>query len=282
MLRPSTVRSRQRSRSVLRSCFGEPSDDLRVATRSRPPAGGYLMLAMEAPASLIAGELVAADSALALAPVATLPRVHPATDPYRVDRHPALIYLASLSPGSRRTMRQALGVIAAFLTGGQAGVDRFPWHRLEYAHTTAVRSALAQHYAPATANKMLSALRGVLGEAWRLGYMDAETYQRATDLNAVRGDTEVLAGRELAQGELRALLEACAADPSAAGVRDAAILAILYGAGCRRAEAARLEVAHLDAATGSLTVHGKGKKIRIAYTRRRPRRRTRSRVRRRT
>lgn len=222
---------------------------------------------MEPTAQTITGELVAFENRLALAPVATLPAVHPATDAYRPDRQPALVYLASLAPGSRRTMRQALNAMAGLFTGGQADLEIFPWHRLEYAHTTAVRSVLAQHYAPATANKMLSALRGVLKEAWRLGYMDAEAYQRATDLKAVRGDTEVLAGRELTQGELRALLDTCAVDPSAAGVRDAAILAIVYGAGCRRAEAARLEVAHLDAAAGALTVHGKGNKIRIAYAR---------------
>ena len=34
------------------------------------------------------------------------------------DRHPVLIYLASLAPGPRRTMQQALHVIANLLAAG--------------------------------------------------------------------------------------------------------------------------------------------------------------------
>lgn len=187
--------------------------------------------------------------------------------PDSVDRHPALVYLAGLAEGSRRTMRQSLDVIAALLTGGRATHLTLPWHHLEYAHGAAVRSALAEQYAPATANKMLSALRGVLKETWRLGYIDAEHLHRTTDLSPIRGGTDVPAGRELTPAELRALLEACSCDSSPAGIRDAAILAILYGAGCRRAEAVRLELAHLDATSGALTVHGKGNKKRLVYAR---------------
>ena len=57
-----------------------------------------------------------------------------------------------------------------------------PWGRLRYAHTQAVRTHLAATYAPATANRMLAALRGVLREAWRLGQMSGEDFHRAVDL----------------------------------------------------------------------------------------------------
>ncbi|HEY0780578.1 MAG TPA: tyrosine-type recombinase/integrase [Gemmatirosa sp.] len=201
-------------------------------------------------------------------PVWSVPASGPMS-PHAAESHPALVYLASLAPGSRRTMRQSLDVVAALLTGGRADHATLPWHLLRYQHTTAVRAALAEQYKPATANKILAGLRGTLKAAWRLELVDAEAYRRAADVVAVRG-TSAPAGRELTPGEIRALLETCAADPSVAGLRDAAVLALLYGAGLRRAEAVRLDAHHLEvdgANAGRVTVSGKGNKTGLAYAR---------------
>ena len=84
------------------------------------------------------------------------------------DLHLASVYLASLSEGSRRTMRAALENMAKLVSAGRSGAFALPWQELRYQHTAAIRSALAERYAPATANKMLPALRGVLKECRRL------------------------------------------------------------------------------------------------------------------
>ena len=109
---------------------------------------------------------------------------------------------------------------------GDADRASFPWHALRYQHTQALRASLAERYAPATANKHLAALRGVLKGAWRVGLVESEDYHRAVDLEGIRG--EVLpAGQELQAGELRALFTAYGEDQTAAGCRDAALLAVL-------------------------------------------------------
>lgn len=183
----------------------------------------------------------------------------------RPENHPVAVYLAGLSSGSRRTMLTALNTIAAMATDGRADAESFPWHQLRHVHTAAIRSGLAERYAPATANKHLAALRGVLKACWRLGLIDGEAYQRAADVPSVKGQ-RLPKGRSLTAGELRALFEACARDQSAAGRRDAALLAVLYGAGLRRSEVVGLELADYDRDTGALTVRsGKGNKERIAY-----------------
>jgi integrase/recombinase XerD len=182
------------------------------------------------------------------------------------DTHPVAVYLARLAPGSRRTMRQALDIVAALLTDGRADALTLPWAQLRYQHTQAVRSRLAERYRPATVNKTLAAVRGVLKEAWRLGLMPADDYHRAVDLRGVSSHT-LPRGRALSAGEIRALFVACATDHSPAGARDAAMLALLYGAGMRRQEVVRLDFDDVDIATGAVTIHaGKGRKDRIAYT----------------
>jgi integrase/recombinase XerD len=99
------------------------------------------------------------------------------------DQHPAAVYLASLaSAHSRRNMTRYLHIMADLLTGGQADALTLDWSAVRYAHVQAVRTRLMDAYAPATVNGMLSALRGVLKEAWRLGHMSAEDYQRAVDV----------------------------------------------------------------------------------------------------
>lgn len=184
-------------------------------------------------------------------------------DAYPLAQHPAAVYLARLtSANSRRTMRAALDTIAAL-----DGKDAFTleWARLRYPHTAAIRARLAADYAPATANKLLSALRGVLKEAWRLGQMSAEDYQRAVDLENIKAET-LPAGRDLSYGEIKALADVCMADTSAAGVRDAAIIGVLATCGVRRAELAALDFRDVDADSGKLIIRsGKGGKDRTAY-----------------
>src|SRR6266478_6855124 len=170
--------------------------------------------------------------------------------------NPAAVYLAALAPTGRRTMGQALEVIVELLGGGD--VRTFPWASLRYEHAQAVRRVLIERYAPATANKVLSALRGVAREAWRLGQIDAETHARIRDVPGVRG-SRLPAGREVPMRELAKLFRACA-EAGASGVRDAAALALLYGAGLRRSEAVSLDVAAFDGA--AVRVLGKGNKER--------------------
>jgi len=190
----------------------------------------------------------------ALAPAANIP----------ADRNPALVYLASLAAGSRRTMRQALDTIATILTTGGCDHVTLPWGALRFQHTQAVRAVLQEQYEAATANKMLSALRQTLRAAWNLGYLSAEEYQRAINFKAVTGEKpEAAVGRALQFGEWVALLAMCAADASAAGVRDAALIALFKIAGLRRAEMASLSLEDYDQTHHNLRVHGKRNKTRV-------------------
>lgn len=179
--------------------------------------------------------------------------------------NPALVYVASLTtPTGRATMAQALNAIADIVTPGTDAHD-FPWAALRYQHTAAIRSRLADMYAPATVNKMLSALRGTLKAAWQMGQMTGDDYHRAAAVGNVRGAT-LPAGRAVTHGELMAIVATCQNDPTAAGARDGGLLALLWASGLRRAEVVSLDLADYNPATGELRVrHGKGRKERIVW-----------------
>ncbi|MFB2833080.1 tyrosine-type recombinase/integrase [Floridanema evergladense] len=186
-------------------------------------------------------------------------------EPLPLTRHPAAVYLRSLSPGSRPTMQQALDTIASKLTNGECDAMTLNWAALDYQHTAAVQAALLETLSPASVKKMIAGLRRVLKEATRLKLMDSETYTEAIDLPKIK-DSCKLKGRALTGVELARVMADCAADPTLQGVRDAALIAILRGGGLRRAEVVKLELKDFNLETGALQVRqGKGGKDRMAY-----------------
>ena len=138
------------------------------------------------------------------------------------------------------------------------------WGVIRYQHTAAVRGRLLDGSSTATANRILSALRGVLEQAWLLGQMSAEDYHRAARLAPTIGET-LPAGRELLADEITALIENCIEDGSPLGIRDAAIISVLFGCGLRREEITRLNLDDYDSEAAKLVIHGKRSKQRIAY-----------------
>lgn len=169
--------------------------------------------------------------------------------------NPVNTYLSRLAPSSRRTMGKLLRRMAA-MTFGESSAQ---WHRLRYTETLELRRRLIETYAPATCRLALAALRGVLKEAWRLGQLAHEDYQRAIDLPAVRGTRQQRPA--IGHEEIKRLFSPDPDKPRA--VRDRAILAVLYGAGLRRAELAGLMLKDLEGNT--LAVCGKGRHYQPVY-----------------
>lgn len=192
-------------------------------------------------------------------------------------KNPALVYLAGLeSKNSRKTMGAALATIAQFFG---ADLVTMNWADLRTAHTSAIRTRLLEDKTATTVNKYLSALRGTLRSA--LAILSEEeprdpdqllnliarkdalrtTIEQTKDVKADRPDDESATGRSIAQKELTALFDACALRSGPAGARDAAMIAMLYATGLRRAELVALVLA--DVTDDAVTVRkGKGNRRR--------------------
>lgn len=181
-----------------------------------------------------------------------------------LSQNPAAVYLASLSEGSRPTMKHSLNTIARKLTGGRVDCFTLDWGKLRYQHTVAVRSWLMDRYQPATVNKMLSALRRALYFAWKLGQIGESDYRHARDVASLRYET-IPAGRAISTDELALLLLVCKQDDSPTGQRDAAIIATMYQTGIRRSSVPKITMGDYTPDNGEMVVHAKGHKTLTVY-----------------
>lgn len=178
---------------------------------------------------------------------------------------PAELYVASLgTETSRRTAKETLRRLTRILTGrlGEDDWRSVPWENLTARETTLLRTALLEQNAPSTVKLSLSVLRGVLKQAFRLGMMSAEIYQRAIMLDPVRAESAPF-GRMLSPDEIRALAAHLARLPSPRGPMLRALFAIALGAGLRREELATLSVGAVALDNRHLRVMGKGRRERI-------------------
>jgi site-specific recombinase XerC len=158
-------------------------------------------------------------------------------------------------------MAQKLKAVAAIL--GYADARSVAWGKLRFDHAVVIRSSLSDGgLAPATINATLAAVRGVAKAAWALDLLSGDDYNRIAAVKGLRS-SRLPSGRALTIGEVTALFDACFDDTTAAGRRDAAILALLLGAGLRRAECAALALSDYSAESADITVHGKGDKQRL-------------------
>lgn len=179
---------------------------------------------------------------------------------------------ANLEPGgiAGAALIAAWGAAGNHAPGAVARV--YPWGAVTAADVLTLGAALAAVYAPATVSAVLSAVRSVLRLAVAFGEADADAATAAAAIKRPRDSREHPAPRRSTAhagdpATLSALWRAVEADTMPARrARDRAMLALLYGAGLRRAEAAAVAVGDVfaDVGGGSVAVtRGKGGKPRL-------------------
>jgi len=194
-------------------------------------------------------------------PLAPVPQT-----PLAASTSPVDTYLCRLSAGrSRETVEDTLRILATMLSRGVITDARsYPWHQLTYPDVVRLRMDLLQRYSRGSAASYLGRLRCVLRECWRLGLMGRDAMERALDVPTI--PRHHVPQRVLTEAEIAALWKACRDDPTAQGIRDTALLAVLVGTGLRREELMALEFADIDLTTGRLIVRkGKGGIAREAW-----------------
>lgn len=171
----------------------------------------------------------------------------------------ARFYAWGLAASGRRMAEQRLDRFASLF--GRT-VDSFAWAEMTVAHVRAGRALLIEAGAkPSVINMILSHVRSVARTCLELELpeMSAETCAAIRQVEGVKG-TSLPAGRALPQGEIDVLFTACRADGSPTGVRDLALLSVLYYGGLRRDEACGLGLSDYYTREHRLHVRGKNQK----------------------
>ena len=167
--------------------------------------------------------------------------------------NPATVYLNTLSPSGRRSMRSLLTTALTLLKKRQS-IEQFRWQILTYADVVMIRMRLLeQGKAVNTINITLAALRGVMQSAFHLRLIKADDLLHIQSVKRLPNYTKQK-GRGLSQSECKRLINQCARDKSVKGARDAALLGVMLITGLRRDELRRIDLSHYDRVHHELVV----------------------------
>ena len=178
---------------------------------------------------------------------------------------PVTLYLNSLAPTGRRSVKCLLNTAAAILRF-EGELESLPWGLVDFQQVTLIKHTLQQQgKAASTINLTLAALRGIAKCCLSLGLISAEQWILVKDIKPLRGQRQP-AGTSLNLSQIARLHRSLSQDKTAAGKRDHALIALILASGLRRAEVSQLQLSDYQPKSGILTVHaGKGNQSRTAF-----------------
>ncbi len=163
------------------------------------------------------------------------------------------------SPGSKATFRYALRRAADGLGFSQEKVDHLAWHTVTAdAFQNLVNDWHEEGLSKATIRLYMWAMRALCQALYIRGMFDQTEYLLLKEVKFPRGRNKVGRGRSIERKYRDALLQDCKEDERVQGVRDAALIAILFGSGMRRAEVVSITVENLALHDGEVNVKVKG------------------------
>jgi site-specific recombinase XerD len=116
---------------------------------------------------------------------------------------------------------------------GKGGYKSFNWSQLNYTSLIALKADLQRdNYSAGSINTYLALFKGVAANAWRQKITSTDDYLHIKDIKRIKNQ-RILAGRSLPASEIKSLIKNCTNQKTNAGKRNAAMIALAYGAGLR-------------------------------------------------
>lgn len=170
-------------------------------------------------------------------------------------------YFSPQSPVSEEMVRLALKRMAADLgvlpVSGR--IEDVEWYNITASDFSDLMYLWRNKLSSVSVKRYLSALRGLSRQCFLNGMMPGEQIARIKEVKLPKGTNRVGRGMRVDRMYQKKLIDNCMMDERMGhGLRDAAMLAILFGSGIRRAEAASLKETDIDFESGEVTLTVKG------------------------
>ena len=176
------------------------------------------------------------------------------------DKNALVLFFTQISKSSRRTMTYVLQSLADRLGYEDVPIQEVPWLELKPAHVSALIGLLRDEgITPNYASLHIAAIRGIFNAAFINNLIDGDTLLRMRSIKGFTGH-RIAKGKNLQRSLISELLKSCDEDERTQGLRDAALISVLYGSGMRRAESVRFMLSDVDFEQHTIQVIGKGNK----------------------
>lgn len=178
-------------------------------------------------------------------------------------------FMRSLQPSSKLTVRFIMKQLAddlGFPVGDSQGnpfkVEQLPWHVLTSDMvTTVVDQWKEKELTKQTTSLRLYVIKGIARACFMRHLMSAHQYMMLKEIKAPGGTNLIGRGREIRNDLRDALLKNCMDDERIQGLRDAAMIALLFGSGIRRAEATSVQAETVDLVEAEFRIKAKGANV---------------------
>lgn len=169
-------------------------------------------------------------------------------------------YFSPQSVVTERAARLALRRMAAELgmLPESQRIEDVHWHLVTAAHFSELMYIWRETLGAVSVRRYLSILRGLSRMCFLNNMMSGDAYARIKEVRLPKGANVAGRGMRVERQHQKKLIDSCLADDRVHGVRDAAILAVLFGTGIRRAEAASLKSSDINLVAGEIKVSVKG------------------------
>lgn len=142
--------------------------------------------------------------------------------------------------------------VAEFLTGNRMAALTLPWQALRSEDVRVLRDWAGETLPFPMQRRLMRDLRQALRQP--VEAEDQQVYRSEVTPSVLRALRRSVAASKLAGRQARRLLDACEADQTLEGARDAAVIALMLGAGLRRQEVVALQRGDFEDEDGRIKV----------------------------